>query len=243
MAFSNAHAPLIYERKDPDGFPFYADHETMEIPGLLYRPNYVSEEEEKQLMDLIDGRPWNHDIARRTQYYGYTYYHTRQNILSMQPVDQPDTHTGNLEDMDFLINRFVNDKLFPPDHPPTQVLVNEYLNNMSIKGHLDNTNAFGDVIVSLSLCAPSYMTMRSCDDPNKVMKVFMEERSALIMTGDARFAWRHGITRQKQVYIPSTGKTILRDDSYRRVSLTVREIKVSGTKKVTEDDPDEERKF
>ena len=161
----------------------------------------------------------------------------------MQPADQPDTHTGNLEDMDFLTDRLNNDKIFPPEHPPTQVLVNEYLNNMCIKGHVDNVDAFGDVIISLSLSAPSYMTMRSSEDPDVCMKVFMEERSLLIMSGDSRFKWRHGITRQKNVYVPTTKICVKRDDTYRRISLTIREIKVEGTKRITEDDPDDLRKF
>merc|ERR1712137_594641 len=239
----NAKPPEIYPRVDSGGRPFYADHPSMEIPGMLYFPNYVTEEEEQRLLELIDGRPWNHDICRRTQYYGYTYYHTRQNILTLQPVDQPQTHTGELSDMQFILDRMIADRIFPDDHPPTQVLVNEYLNNMCIKGHLDNVDAFGDVIVSLSLNAPAYMTMRACDDPDKVMKVLMEPRSAFIMTGDSRFLWRHGITRQKKVWDPSTNSIILRDDSYRRVSLTIREVKTDGTKKVQEGDPDDLRKF
>lgn len=243
MAFLNKQPPKVFLRKDKDGYPFYADHETLEIPGLLYRPNYITKEEEELLMNLLDSRPWHHDICRRTQYYGYTYYHTRQNIVCMQPVDQPETHTGSMDDMDFLINRLLEDKIYPPDHPPTQVLVNEYLNNMCIKGHIDNTDAFGDVIISLSLNAPSYMTMRNCDNPDLVMKVFMEERSLLIMSGDSRFHWRHGITRQKNVYVPTTGLTIKRDETYRRVSLTIREIKIDGTKRITEEDPDDLRKF
>jgi alkylated DNA repair dioxygenase AlkB len=240
MAFRNNDVPQIYQRVDPNGNIYYADHEHISIAGLYYYPNYLTEEEERSVIELIDSRPWKHDICRRTQHYGYTYYHTRHNILTMQPVTQPDEHTGDLSDLQFIIDRLMADKIFPEDHPPTQILVNEYLNNMGIKGHIDNTSAFGDVIISLSLNAPAFMTMRSCADPNIVMKVLMEERSLLVMTEDARFLWRHGITEQKKVWVPSRKQTILRDDSYRRLSLTIREIKVSGTKKVKEGDPDDE---
>ena len=238
MAYTNETPPVVFERHDPNGNLFYCDSDTLIIPGLYYQANFLTEEEEKQILSIIDSNEWNHDIQRKTQYYGYTYYHTRHNSTSMQPTEQIENTHFPLSQLQFVIDKFKDTTIFPPDHPPTQILVNEYLRNMSIKGHVDNVDAFGDVIISLSLCGPAYMTMRSIENPNIVAKVFMEERSILIMSGDSRFKWRHAITKQRRVYLPTKKITILRDDTYRRVSLTIREIKIEGTKKVREGEED-----
>ena len=41
---------------------------TSTIPdGLVLVEDYITKEEEKQLIDYIDSQPWNTQIARRTQ--------------------------------------------------------------------------------------------------------------------------------------------------------------------------------
>ena len=59
---------------------FYPGGEQIYVNGLLYFPNYISEEEEKLLMEIIDKNNWRKDIRRRQQHYGMLYYHTRHNL-------------------------------------------------------------------------------------------------------------------------------------------------------------------
>ena len=93
------------------------------------------------------------------------------------------------------------------------------------------------------------MLFRS-DTYDDIVKVLLEPGSLLIMKGDARFKYRHGIAKYKWVNIPTpssppqksssdeeatTTIRIKRDDSYRRVSLTIRHL-LSTRRKVREDE-------
>lgn len=146
--------------------------------------------------------------------------------------------------------------------PPTQILINEYKNNMGIASHFEDFAAFGPVILTISLVSPVYMTLKkpttepmitegtkssgninACDTYDDVVKVLLEPGSLLIMKDDARYKYRHGIGKYKWVNLPphtspdktSTTTRIKRDDSYRRVSLTIRHL-LSTRRKVRENE-------
>src|SRR4051812_8151023 len=57
-----------------DLFPIVVEHSDIpDIPGLTYRPSYVSEGEELRLAAAIDGEPWDTTWERRRQLYGASY--------------------------------------------------------------------------------------------------------------------------------------------------------------------------
>ena len=109
----------------------------------------------------------------------------------------------------------------------------------------------------MSLEKPAEHT-NDCDTLVDATKVLLEPRSLFVMAGCSRYEWRHGITRQSQLHIPcescdgggteavsSDGgenghsfaegvgamRTVHRDGSYRRVSLTIRHL-LPGRKQV-----------
>jgi alkylated DNA repair dioxygenase AlkB len=231
------------------------------IKGLEYYPLFFSSQEQEQLLQLIDGQPWQTGvIARRQQFYGEIYYHTSFQSSKLQPT----TANGNNDNCgDYDATSSASPPLFPateqkqqegislqssgmqywlertrcffPDTLPTQVLVNEYRNNLGIASHFEDFEAFGDVIVTISLVNPVYMTLKmptertnACDTYNDVVKILLEPGSLLVMRQDARFHYRHGIGKSKWVHVPASAAggplSIKRDDSYRRISLTIRHL-------------------
>src|SRR5689334_17190690 len=44
------------------------------VDGLDYFPDYITPEEESQILSIIERNKWSHAIRRRTQYYGPVYY-------------------------------------------------------------------------------------------------------------------------------------------------------------------------
>lgn len=203
----------------------------IEIEGLEYFPNYISKEEEEELFKKIDNNDWIKAVRRRQQHYGYVYYHTRNNIPLVQPSKQEkQPHLLPLSTFDFLISRMIKDEIFPIHDPPTQCLVNEYIEDVRIASHLDNFNAFGDTIAGLSLGSCCYMTMRYHENPKIETKFLMESGSLYVMKKDARYKWQHGITKMKHFINPKTEQIIHRDNTFRRISLTFRKILVQGTK-------------
>jgi alkylated DNA repair dioxygenase AlkB len=118
----------------------------------------------------------------------------------------------------------------PEDGFPSQILVNEYLNNLGIASHFEDYDAFGSIILTISLVSPIYMTLKKpkvrtnqCHEYWDIQKILLEPGSLLILEDEARFDYRHGISKYKWVYVPGQ-EPICRDDSYRRVSLTMRHL-------------------
>lgn len=165
------------------------------IDGLTYIPNYITEQQQSQLISIIDSKPWTHALQRRVQQYGYIYdYSTRSlawELCDSIPVEFRAIHstTDNIN----------------------QVIVNEYKPGQGIFPHVDHTKLFGDTIMSLSLLSAVDMNFIEVKNPSNTKKLTLEPRSLVILTGDARYKYKHGI------------KAIKRGRS-RRVSITYREV-------------------
>ena len=67
-------------------------------------------------------------------------------------------------------------------------------------------------------------------------RVLLQPRSLFIMSKDARFDYRHGITKSKVVKLDSEidSNVCVRDEGYRRISLTIR--KLLDTRRKASDD-------
>merc|ERR1712079_133770 len=80
-----------------------------------------------------------------------------------------------------------------------------------------------------------------CEDILRETKVLLEPQSLFLMAEDARFVYRHGISRHVNVWtpgsdskngIPNKPLIVKRKDPYRRVSLTIRHL-LPGRRQVT----------
>lgn len=76
------------------------------------------------------------------------------------------------------------------------------LNILGIPPHVDTHSAFEDAIVSLSLASDIVMEFRKpslTNDKEYVTHVSLSlpRRSLLIMSGESRYGWKHGITPRK----------------------------------------------
>jgi len=252
--------PSSHSSSDPlhRCFPLNSDgHRVTHIAGLEYYPNFLNAQEQSQLLDLIDNQPWQSGIiARRQQFYGQVYYHTSFKSQDLQPTNASEENVADNEQstgiplhssgmQDWLERTrpfFASEDGHHATSLPSQVLVNEYRNNLGIASHFEDVQAFGSIIVTISLVRPIYMTLKrpvertnSCTEYLDIQKIFLEPGSLLVMKDQARYEYRHGIGKAKWVHMPGVGETnecsIKRDDSYRRVSLTIRHL-LQGRRKV-----------
>jgi alkylated DNA repair dioxygenase AlkB len=176
--------------------------EPIKIPGLKYIPEYISSEAEKQLIDLIDSSLWNTELKRRTQHYGYKYDYRSKSLGSSY-------YLGKMPYLlDILCNKLYSDSLFA--QKPDQVIVNEYMPGQGIAPHIDCVPCFSDTICSLSLTSGCVMDLTN---GNIVYPIYLEPRSLLILKGEVRYKWKHGISPRKR------DNGIKRE---RRISLTFR---------------------
>lgn len=102
-----------------------------------------------------------------------------------------------------------------------------YIIKISIQGipsHIDTHSVFEDTILSLSLGSAYIMNFKK-EDRN--INVLLPARSLLIMTGEARYAWTHGICpRHSDVIETENGITTQERDI--RVSFTFRKVRRGG---------------
>lgn len=175
--------------------------------GFSLRGDFISIEEERELLAAIDAQPWNNDLKRRTQHYGWRYDYSKRSgsseYLGPLPLflEQYAVRVGKVCGRQF-----------------EQCIVNEYLPGQGISAHTDLVAAYGDHVCSLSLGSSCIMNLH---DPEKKMhELDLPRRSLLVMHGDARYKWKHSIAARK------SDKGVPRG---RRVSVTFRFLNKSAT--------------
>ena len=173
-----------------------------DIPGLEYLPNFISVDEERALIKAIDGQPWLNDLKRRVQHYGYKYDYKARAVT-------PDSYLGPLPEWLEPVTRKLP---FQPD----QAIVNEYEPGQGISAHIDCVPCFGTMIASLSLGSGAVMQFTNC---NEKQEIYLEPRSLIVLSGEARFRWTHAIPARKSDIVNG-----LKFDRSRRLSLTFRTV-------------------
>ena len=182
------------------------------IPGSHYLSTFLTPEEEVQFIRLIDDNEgaWLTDLSRRVQHYGWRYDYSERTITS-------DMRIGPLPDwLQAVAQRLYETGFF--DRPPEQVIVNEYEPGQGIAMHTDHPG-FGPAVAMVSLGDEWQMDFsRSDGDTEAKSHMMLERGSALILTGEARKKWRHGIAKRK------TEGPHRERNRKRRLSLTFRTV-------------------
>jgi hypothetical protein len=50
------------------------------MPGLAVAEDFMSEEEEKNIVEFLDTQTWETELARRVQQFGYRFFYETQTI-------------------------------------------------------------------------------------------------------------------------------------------------------------------
>lgn len=186
-----------------------------EIGGLRYVSSYINESEERALLRAVDAESWRHDLKRRVQHYGYHYDYSSKNLGE-------DSYLGNMPD--WLLERCeILQQQGNFLQIPDQVIANEYMPGQGISSHIDKVELFGEYVGIMSLGSVCVMDFSHASSGEK-HSIMLEPRSLLMLSGAARYEWKHSIPARKT-------------DSYhgqkytraRRVSLTFRNVKKSAS--------------
>jgi len=175
-------------------------------PGLFFRPDVITVEEEKEIIMWLDTQPWSTELSRRTQHYEYGYNYKSKSLVPAGPL------TGKVLEISQMLQAagIIN---------PEQCIVNEYYRKQGIAPHTDNL-LFGDTVVGLSIGADAVMKFSK---DGETFDCFLPRRSIMMMTGSARYEWKHAIS-ENVTYIDGTGQKCTKPEDYRRISLTYRII-------------------
>jgi alkylated DNA repair dioxygenase AlkB len=178
------------------------------VVSLAYHPNYLTPSEQTTLLQLIDHQPWLADLKRRVQHYGYRYDYRRRLI-------DASLYLGQLPGwLRSLAQQIHHDGLTPT--VADQVIINEYHPGQGISSHIDCEPCFGGAIASLSLGSGCIMDFNR--DQERV-SVMLEPGSLLVLSGEARYGWKHGIAARHEDVLNG-----VRYRRGRRVSVTLRTV-------------------
>ncbi|XP_053399795.1 alkylated DNA repair protein alkB homolog 8-like isoform X2 [Mercenaria mercenaria] len=194
-------------------------------PGLILIEDAVTEEYAAEIIKSVNWQ--DSDIKgqqgllkhRRVKHYGYEFKYDINNVDPDDPLPDgiPDVYKP-------MLDRLLDNGVIK--YYPDQLTVNQYQPGQGIPPHVDTTTAFEDGLVSLSLGSQVLMEFRHPD--GRHLSVLLPPRSLLIMTGESRYIWSHGITPRKSdiVPLPDGGLTLLQRGV--RTSFTFR--KITGAK-------------
>ena len=167
------------------------------IEGLNIREDFIDEDEENNLIQLINLNNWNNQISRQTQHYGYRYDYKTKRLYDDVPQIPEWIHS--------LINKI--------DFPLCdQVIINKYEEGQGISPHIDHKKLFDDDIYVLSLGEDVEYKMTGFENKKRITKTIPVKRRSLIhMCGEARYLWTHSLKMKK--------------NSKTRYSFTLRELR------------------
>lgn len=175
-----------------------------DVPGLGYVADYITAEEERDLLATIDRQPWRMEWERRRQIYGLSYGNAKgeARVLGplpswLMPLAERVVRDGHLSD------------------PVANVVINEYLPGQGIGLHHDYPG-FGPTVVAVSL-GSAYLLDLVDEDSGRRETLDMGPRSLWILGGEARTRWKHGIAHRKTDVLAGTKRP-----RARRVSITMR---------------------
>jgi len=176
------------------------------IEGLTYFPGLLPTGMQAQTLSAIDANPWQDDLKRRVQHYGYKYDYKARRI-------DPSMFVGPLPGFAVEVaNQLLAYQLMP--EMPDQLIVNEYRPGQGIAAHVDCVPCFKDTIATVSLgsaCEMDFIEVES----GTPRSMWLEAGSALVLAGDARYRWMHRIRAR------ASDRGVRRG---RRVSLTFRNV-------------------
>ncbi|XP_036113806.1 alkylated DNA repair protein alkB homolog 8 isoform X2 [Molossus molossus] len=164
-------------------------------PGLKVVEEIISSEEEKLLLESVN---WTEDTNqenfqkslkhRRVKHFGYEFHYENNNVDKDKPLP------GGLPEIcDSILEKWLEKGFIR--HKPDQLTVNQYEPGHGIPAHIDTHSAFEDEIISLSLGSEIVMDFKHPD--GVTVSVMLLRRSLLVMTGESRYLWTHGITPRK----------------------------------------------
>ena len=169
--------------------------------GAAIVPDIITEAEERRILLRIGQAPWLTDLSRRVQHYGYRYDYRSRGAGRHAPAPAFPRWAA-----------VVADRLTPlfDGRRPEQCIVNEYRPGQGIGMHADHAS-FGPVVVSLSLGHAWTMQFRphaACPYVREGLATdevaLLPRRSVLVLRGQARSAWMHGIDRATNAHQAAT---------------------------------------
>uniref|UniRef100_A0A182KIK7 Fe2OG dioxygenase domain-containing protein n=1 Tax=Anopheles christyi TaxID=43041 RepID=A0A182KIK7_9DIPT len=207
--------------------PCQDDPWNTELPdGLILERDFIDNSLEKALLEAVHfedseqaATELNKTLKhRKVKHFGYEFVYGSNNVDRTKPLDRKIPSVCNE-----LWKKLQQLHPHLRWHVPDQLTVNQYEPGQGIPPHVDTHSAFEDPILSLSLGSDIVMEFKQ-PSSGKAVCVDLSSRSLLIMSGESRYDWTHGITPRKMDTIPAPNGGLTVRKRQLRVSLTFRKL-------------------
>ncbi|XP_071705507.1 alkylated DNA repair protein ALKBH8 homolog [Rutidosis leptorrhynchoides] len=204
----------------------------LNIPGIYLIHDFVSVQEEQQLLAAVDSRTWHSLAKRRVQHYGYEFRYDIRNVNTQHRLGELPLFVKHILEKVPAFKKLDE----AVDVSLDQLTVNEYPAGVGLSPHIDTHSAFEGSIYSLSLSGPCIMEFRryshtngdkedteSCNNSSSFVRkaIYLPPRSMILLSGEGRYAWQHYIPHHK---LDVVNDTVIRRGA-RRVSFTFRKVR------------------
>lgn len=192
--------------------------------GLILIENCITPECEAELMEKLKWNEGEDDCKlknRQVQHFGYEFLYGSNTVDPSCPLIDREIPKACDEVWATLSAKC------PPlaTYRPDQLTVNRYEPGHGIPSHCDTHSVFEDPIMSLSLGSSVVMDFRQ-PETSKHVSCVLPRRSLLVMSGESRFGWTHGITSRMCDITPKKDGHLTVEKRELRISFTFRKLKV-----------------
>ena len=177
--------------------------------GFVYRPNFLTKEEEEVLLSYFDDLPFEHPYIesyaakRRIINFGWGYDFKKERIVKGPPLPPL------LRPLKHKIAKWLH---IPKSHV-IEALINEYTKGSAIGWHRDNEPF--EHVVSISLLGKAELRLRPIGSRVKgrrkakdITSIILEPRSAYMLKDDARWMYQHSIPKVDTLRYSITFRTV-----------------------------------
>jgi alkylated DNA repair dioxygenase AlkB len=172
--------------------------------GLVYRPEFLSEQEERGLLAIFEGLAFEEIrmkgvVARRTAVrYGMGYdYDRRLAVPGAEPLPE---WLLPIRDRGAALAGIGGEEL-------VQALVQRYPPGAPIGWHRDSPSY--ELVVGVSLLSAARMRFRRGRSADRVQhEIALEPRSAYVLAGPARWSWEHHVPPAKSLRYSITFRSL-----------------------------------
>ncbi|VDO19543.1 unnamed protein product [Heligmosomoides polygyrus] len=179
--------PLIPSATSSDSMTASGEH--ISIGGLTFVPDFLTDAEEDDLMEMIDGAEWVlSQSGRRKQDYGPKVNFKHKKVKTDSFVGMPEYADMLLEKM----RTISQEKL--GNYVPFEMCNLEYdqSKRSTIEMHFDDMWIWGNRLISINLLSGTVMTLAN-EKTEQLCYVWMPRRCLLCMSDESRYQWKHAV--------------------------------------------------
>jgi len=174
------------------------------LSGLRYYQDFITEEEQRQLLDIIWGMRYlcdDYQQGRASGQFGWRldYEEGAVNLWSIQEGPKKEIP----KELGWLVERIkaqVDKDIFAGESVDfNQLIINIYGPSQPIMPHIDRTSCFGPVVCGISLFSSLVFEFTPKNDatPETKRPIMLFDRSFYIMSGSSRYDYFHSISAER----------------------------------------------